>query len=294
VVTDVVAADGRSDALVAMAAAVERHSNHPLAQAIVARAGENGGTGPAATAVRAVAGKGMEGLVDGTEVFIGAPRFAAERANLDEGTREAIARLEDEGKTVTVVVAAGAAAGLIALRDEPRPDAASGVAALKKLGVAPVMLTGDNGRTGTAIGRLLGLDVRAEMLPADKATAVKEMAAAKTVAMVGDGINDAPALASAHVGIAMGSGTDVALEAADAALLKNDVSDVAALIRLARATMANIHQNIGMALALKALFLVTTITGATGLWMAIVADTGGTVLVTLNALRLLGFGKARG
>ncbi|MFC7396341.1 heavy metal translocating P-type ATPase [Chelatococcus sp. GCM10030263] len=292
-VTDVIATDGRATDLVAMAAAVERHSNHPLAKAIVARADRDGAAGTAATAVRAVAGKGMEGLIGETRIFIGAPRFAAERASLDAATIEAIARLEDDGKTVTVVVADGAAAGLIALRDEPRRDAAAGIGALKGLGVGAVMLTGDNARTGSAIARLLGIEVRAEMLPADKAVAVKEMAAIKTIAMVGDGINDAPALASAHVGIAMGSGTDVALEAADAALLKNDVGDVAALVRLARATMANIHQNIGIALALKAIFLVTTVTGATGLWMAIVADTGGTVLVTLNALRLLGHFRQR-
>jgi Cd2+/Zn2+-exporting ATPase len=293
VVTDVVAADGGSRELMAMAAAVERHSNHPLAKAIVARAAQEAGGTASATGVRAIAGKGMEGRVGEISLFIGAPRFAAERASLDAATGEAVARLEDEGKTVAVVVANGAVAGLIALRDEPRRDAAAGIAALKGLGIDPVMLTGDNARTGRAIARLLGLDVRAEMLPADKASVVKEMAAAKTVAMVGDGINDAPALASAHVGIAMGSGTDVALEAADAALLKNDVGDVAALIRLARATMANIHQNIGIALALKAIFLVTTVTGATGLWMAIVADTGGTVLVTLNALRLLGHFRQR-
>jgi Cd2+/Zn2+-exporting ATPase len=288
VVTDALAAGGGSRELIAMAAAVERNSNHPLAKAIVALAAQEAAGTVTATGVRAIAGKGMEGLVGETRVFIGAPRFAAERASLDAGTQDAVAQLEDEGKTVAVVVANEAVAGLIALRDEPRRDAAAGIAALKGLGIAPVMLTGDNARTGSAIARLLGLDVRAEMLPADKASVVKEMAAAKTVAMVGDGINDAPALAAAHVGIAMGSGTDVALEAADAALLKNDVGDVAALIRLARATMANIHQNIGMALALKAIFLVTTVTGATGLWMAIVADTGGTVLVTLNALRLLG------
>jgi Cd2+/Zn2+-exporting ATPase len=293
VVTDVVAVDGGSRELIAMAAAVERHSNHPLAKAIVARAAQEAGGTATATGVRAIAGKGMEGLVGEISLFIGAPRFAAERASLDAATGEAVARLEDEGKTVAVVVANGAVAGLIALRDEPRRDAAAGIAALKGLGIDPVMLTGDNARTGSAIARLLGLEVRAEMLPADKASVVKEMAAAKTVAMVGDGINDAPALASAHVGIAMGSGTDVALEAADAALLKNDVGDVAALIRLARATMANIHQNIGIALALKAIFLVTTVTGATGLWMAIVADTGGTVLVTLNALRLLGHFRQR-
>jgi len=139
------------------------------------------------------------------------------------------------------------------------------------------------------IGQALGLETTAQMLPSDKAEAIKAMAATRRTAMVGDGINDAPALASAQVGIAMGSGTGVALEAADAALLHDRVGDVPALIGLARATMANIRQNIAIALGLKALFLVTTVIGATGLWVAILADTGGTVLVTLNALRLLGY-----
>ncbi|CAH1653879.1 heavy metal translocating P-type ATPase [Chelatococcus asaccharovorans] len=292
-VTDVIALSGADTALLATAGAVEAHSNHPLAKAIVARAAAV----PAAamrdaTAVRAVPGKGMEGRVGLSTVFIGAPRFAAEKASLD-AVSETIARLENDGKTTVVVTIDGAVAGVIALRDQPRPGAAAGIAALKELGVGAVMLTGDNARTGAAIGRVLGLEARADMLPADKADVIKAMAAEGPVAMVGDGINDAPALASAQVGIAMGSGTDVALEAADAALLKNDVGGVAKLIGLARATMANIRQNIAIALGLKALFLVTTIMGATGLWMAVIADTGGTVLVTLNALRLLGHFRDR-
>ena len=181
------------------------------------------------------------------------------------------------------------ATGLIAFRDEPRTDAKSAVDELSALGVRSVMLTGDNAATGRAIAGALGIDVRAELLPDAKVEAIRQLAKSANVMMIGDGINDAPALASANVGIAMGSGTAVALETADGALMGDRVADVPRLIRLARATMANIRQNVAMALGLKAVFLVTSVFGLTGLWIAILADTGATVLVTLNALRLLRF-----
>jgi Cd2+/Zn2+-exporting ATPase len=150
-----------------------------------------------------------------------------------------------------------------------------------------VVLTGDNRRTAAAIGRALGLEVQSELLPDAKLAVINDLKKAGPVAMIGDGINDAPALATANVGVAMGSGTDVALETADAALLKNRVLGVAELVALSRATLSNIWQNITIALGLKAVFLATTVFGLTSLWMAILADTGATVLVTANALRLL-------
>ena len=175
-------------------------------------------------------------------------------------------------------------------RPEPRADAAAGIAALKELGISAVMLTGDNKRTAAAIAASLGIEPRAELLPQDKQRIVGEMQkAGEIVAKVGDGINDAPALAAADVGIAMGGGTDVALETADAAVLHGRVMDVANMVVLSRATMSNIFQNITISLGLKAVFLVTTVVGITGLWPAILADTGATVLVTANAMRLLGW-----
>jgi Cd2+/Zn2+-exporting ATPase len=150
------------------------------------------------------------------------------------------------------------------------------------------MLTGDNQVTADAVGRSLGVEVRAGLLPEDKQRIVAGMReAGAMVAKVGDGINDAPALAAADIGIAMGGGTDVALETADAAILHARVMDVSEMVRLSKRTMRNIVQNISIALGLKAAFLVTTIIGVTGLWPAILADTGATVLVTFNALRLL-------
>ncbi|MEN5082858.1 heavy metal translocating P-type ATPase [Bosea sp. TWI1241] len=289
IVTDVVALDGDARTLLGLAAAVERESSHPLARAIVDRAEDDRAPRLVATTSRAVPGKGMEASVAGATLFIGAPRFAAERLPLDEDLAARIAALEEQGKTVVVVHRDGRHAGLVALRDEPRPDARAAMAELRALGVIPVMLTGDNRRTGAAIAHDLGVEVQAEMLPEGKVAAIRALAAQGGVAMVGDGINDAPALAAANVGVAMGSGTDVALEAADAALLKSRVADVGRLVRLSRATMANIRQNIAIALGLKAVFLVTTLTGTTGLWLAIMADTGATVLVTLNALRLMTF-----
>ncbi|WP_051341042.1 heavy metal translocating P-type ATPase [Azospirillum halopraeferens] len=286
-VTDLVALTGTERTLLGLAAAVENGSGHPIAGAILDRAAADGVPLRPARDQKAVPGKAAQAVLAGKLIEVASPRHAARHGGPDEIPADRIAALEGEGKTVVVVLADGRAVGLIALRDEPRPDAAAGVAALRGLGVRCVMLTGDNGRTGQAIGRSLGIDVKADLLPEDK---LREIAALRTrgpVAMVGDGINDAPALAAADVGVAMGGGTDVALETADAALLGNRVTDAAALVRLSRATMANIHQNVAVALGLKAVFLVTTLTGVTDLWLAILADTGATILVTLNALRLL-------
>ncbi len=158
--------------------------------------------------------------------------------------------------------------GFIALRDEPRADAIAGIREIKSLGVTPIMLTDDYRATADAVGKIVGMEVRAELLPENKLEIIKQLNGnSGGFSKVGDDINDAPALAAATVCIAMGSGTDVALEAADAAVLNNRITDVADLIRLSRRTMAAISQNVALALGLKAIFLVTTVVGATGLWM---------------------------
>ena len=271
-----------------LAAALEVGSSHPLAVAILAKAAAETVPVQAASEAGAVGGKGVVGTVDGVKLFLASPRAAAERVPLDDRLSARIASLNDEGKTVSVLLAGDEVVGLIAMRDEPRDDAVAGIAALRELGADAVMLTGDNQRTAKAIAASLGMEARAELMPQDKQKIVGEMKAeGKFVAKVGDGINDAPALAAADIGIAMGSGTDVALETADAAVLHGRVKDVANMVALSRLTMRNIFQNITISLGLKAVFLVTTVLGVTGLWPAILADTGATVLVTANAMRLL-------
>lgn len=288
VVTNVVAFERSEETVLAMTAALERGSSHPLAMAILDRAKAKGVSIPPAFMAQAIAGEGISGNVAGEPAFFGSPKAAVERAPIDRLHAARIEALNAEGKTVSVLVVNGQAIGLIALRDEPRADARRALATLAERGIRTVMLTGDNARTAAAVGGELGVEARAELMPQDKLAIVRALQAeGLTVAKVGDGINDAPALAAADIGIAMGGGTDVALETADAAALHARVSDVADMIALSKATMRNIYQNITVALGLKVVFLVTTVIGVTGLWPAILADTGATVLVTLNAIRLL-------
>jgi Zn2+/Cd2+-exporting ATPase len=287
-VTDVLAGALPEDEVLRLAASLDAGSSHPLALAIVSAAEERGLKLSAVVQGKAHGGKGVSGVADGTELFLGSRKAANDVSAVSDELAARIAACNDEGKTVSVLVAGGKIAGAIAMRDEPRADAIAGLKALKDAGIRTVMLTGDNRRTAKAIGRDLGIDVRAELLPEDKQRIVGELRGeGQIVAKVGDGINDAPALAAADVGIAMGGGTDVALETADAAVLHGRVGDVVAMVDLSKRTMRNIHQNITIALGLKAVFLVTTVLGITGLWPAILADTGATVLVTVNALRLL-------
>ncbi|MFM4825264.1 zinc/cadmium/mercury/lead-transporting ATPase [Aeromonas bivalvium] len=284
--TELVSLDGRSEAeLLALAAAIEQGSHHPLARAVVTAAGEQGLALAAARDLRALPGMGVEGRIDGALWQLLAPSRAT---TLDAAVQAQVATLEQQGKTVVVLGQPGAApAALLALRDQIRPDAVAALQGLNELGLKSIMLTGDNPRAAEAIATELGMGWRAGLLPEGKVEEIAKLAKQQKVAMIGDGINDAPAMKRASIGIAMGGGTDVALETADAALTHNQLGGLAAMIRLSRAALANIHQNIALALGLKAIFLVTSLLGITGLWIAVLADTGATALVTANALRLL-------
>jgi Cd2+/Zn2+-exporting ATPase len=292
-VTDVESwiAEEDDNSVLRLAAAIERDSSHPIATAIVEHARQSGLNLPTATGSRALAGRGVSGQVEGRELSLMTPRHLHEKVILEESLSARIIALEEAGKSLALLVEGERLLGLIAVRDEPREDALEGLAALSRLGVQAVMLSGDNARTVAATGGRLGIEAYGELMPEDKAAYVRDWQATGRgpIGKVGDGINDAPALAAADVGIAMGGGTDVALETADAALLKNRVTGIAELIDLSRATLRNVKTNVVLALGLKAIFLVTTALGITGMWIAVMADTGATVLVTLNAMRLLGY-----
>ena len=282
-VTAIHPATGISESeLLTLAAAVEQGATHPLAQAIVREAQVAALAIPAAESQRALVGSGIEAQVNGERVLI-----CAAGKHPADAFAGLINELESAGQTVVLVVRNDDVLGVIALQDTLRADAATAISELNALGVKGVILTGDNPRAAAAIAGELGLEFKAGLLPEDKVKAVTELNQHAPLAMVGDGINDAPAMKAAAIGIAMGSGTDVALETADAALTHNHLRGLVQMIELARATHANIRQNITIALGLKGIFLVTTLLGMTGLWLAVLADTGATVLVTANALRLL-------
>lgn len=293
-VTDVVPFGSTTEAeLLAVAAGVEMGSSHPLAIAILNKAKDAGVAALSSQDAKALMGKGVVATVGGAPAWVASPRYAMEHGGLEGlGLRQATI-FEENGKTAVAVFREKTPLGLIAMRDEPRADAKDAVRQLTAMGVTSVILTGDNPRTASAIAGSLGLKFEADMLPEDKLAYIREIGSKGGVMMIGDGINDAPALKQASVGVAMGSGTDVALETADAAILRDRVTDIPATIRLSRAAMSNIRQNVTIALGLKAVFLVTSVFGLTGLWIAILADTGATVLVTLNALRLLRFNPER-
>ncbi|ELI6429284.1 zinc/cadmium/mercury/lead-transporting ATPase [Vibrio harveyi] len=286
-VTDVVPFDVTEEQLLSLTASIEIGSSHPLALSLVSKAQEQGINIPEAADKTAQVGSGVTGVVEGKLVQVIAPSKAD--FPISQQVEQQVVELEGQGKTVVIARHDHEVIGLIAWQDTLRQDAQQAVAALKKLGISSVMLTGDNPRSAEAIANQIGLDYKASLLPADKVHYVEEISEQHTVAMVGDGINDAPAMKASSIGIAMGGGTDVALETADAALTHNRLVELPAMIELSRATLNNIRQNVALALGLKGVFLVTSLLGITGLWVAVLADSGATALVTLNALRLLRF-----
>lgn len=281
--------------LLEVAAALEARSSHPLARAILAQARVAGIEGEAAEDTSTVPGRGVEGRFGGRKVWLGSDRFAAEKG-LDAGLpTELRERIEGVGSTLVAVGDSERLLGVLELRDRIREDAKGIVAHLHAQGVKTiVMLTGDNERTARAVAAEVGIDeVRAELLPEDKVAAIEELVASHDmVAMIGDGVNDAPAMARAHFGIAMGAiGSDAAVETADIALMTDDIGKVPWLIGHSRRTMWIIRQNIGLSLATKAVFVGLTAFGMASMWGAIAADVGVSLLVVMNALRLLN-GKA--
>ncbi|MDN7025587.1 copper-translocating P-type ATPase [Methanoculleus sp. FWC-SCC1] len=254
-VTDSIALGTDEARLLRLAASVERNSQHPLAEAIVQRAAAAGISPGEATEFTTFGGRGVSATVDGVGVLIGNPALMEERGvTLAPEAAGEIARLQDEGKTAVLVAADGVLAGIIGIADTLKPAAAPAVADLKRMGLAVMMITGDNARTADAIARQTGIErVLADVLPQDKARAVKDLQErGERVAFVGDGINDAPALAQADVGIAIGSGTDVAIESGDIVLIRDDLMDAVAGIQLARTVMGRIKLNIFWAFAYNA------------------------------------------
>ena len=279
------------ETMLSLAASIELRSEHPIAAAIVSYVRAQGIPVGGATAVTALAGRGAEGRVNDDVVLLGNHRLFEERELCHPELHARIETLSAQGRTPVLVARNGEPIGLIAVADRPRTTSRDVVATLKAQGIKKVvMLTGDSQGTAKAIAAELGLDdFRAELMPEDKVAAIAELRTQYgAVAMVGDGINDAPALAAADVGIVMGAaGSDAALETADVALMGDELMKVPYALRLSRAALTNIKVNLTIALALKAAFLIAAIAGYATLWMAVLADTGASVIVVANALRLL-------
>jgi Cd2+/Zn2+-exporting ATPase len=274
-----------------LAAAIELRSEHPLAQAIVRRADAEGIHPAVAGGFQAIKGRGATAQWKGQTVWIGSHRQLEERGQETAEIHERLEKVAASGMSVVVVGNDEHVCGLIAVGDRIRANAARAVADLRQAGIEHiVMLTGDNRGTGEAIGRQAGVDeVQAELLPEDKVRAVEDLVGRyRHVAMVGDGVNDAPAMARASLGIAMGAvGTDAALETADIALMSDDLSRLAWLVHHSKRTLTVIRQNIFASLAVKAVFVALTFLGQASLWAAIAADMGASLLVIFNGLRLL-------
>ena len=264
-VTDVLPAEGMTQgALLSLAAALEQRSEHPLARAVMMRAEEDGLTAAPVGDFRALPGNGLTATLSGETLLGGSLSFVASQVDVPRSIRQKAEALAEEGKTPLLFAQAGRLAGVIAVADVIKADSPAAIAALRNMGIRVVMLTGDNEKTARAIGRLAGVDeVIAGILPEGKESVIRRLQAQGKVAMVGDGINDAPALTRADIGIAIGAGTDVAIDAADVVLMKSRLSDVPAAIRLSLATLRNIHENLFWAF----FYNVIGIPLAAGVWI---------------------------
>ena len=264
-VTDVLPAEGMTQgALLSLAAALEQHSEHPLARAVMMRAEEDGLTAAPVGDFRALPGNGLTATLSGETLLGGSLSFVSSQVDVPRSIRQKAEALAEEGKTPLLFAQAGRLAGVIAVADVIKADSPAAIAALRNMGIRVVMLTGDNEKTARAIGRLAGVDeVIAGVLPEGKESVIRRLQAQGRVAMVGDGINDAPALTRADIGVAIGAGTDVAIDAADVVLMKSRLSDVPAAIRLSRATLRNIHENLFWAF----FYNVIGIPLAAGVWI---------------------------
>lgn len=289
VVTDVIALQGNEPELLRLAASLSGRSDHPVSRAVAQHAG--GQTDAEVLNFAALQGRGVEGVIDGVRHRLGNHRLVEESGACSPELEQRLNALEQQGKTAIVLLRDQTALAIFAIADAVRPESAEAITRLLRLGIRPVMLTGDNRHTADAIARQVGIiDVRSELLPEQKLAAIEELSAGGTVivGMVGDGINDAPALARADIGFAMGAaGTDTAIETADVALMNDDPRKLAEFIELSRATKAVLWQNIALALGIKVVFLALALTGHATLWMAVFADMGGSLLVVFNGLRLL-------
>lgn len=288
-VSDIVAFEGEASDLLAKAAAVEKGSSHPLGLAIIARAEAEGLSLPIAYGVTATPGKAVTGRLKSGFVSVGSPRFAAEQAALSAEQMARLQALEAEGKTVVVVLESKRALGALALRDEPRSDAVRGLAQLRAMGLRTVMLTGDNARAAKAIGEALQIEVEAELLPDAKLSRIQDLRAHGPIAMIGDGINDAPALAAADLGIALGSGTDVAAAAADVTLLRGGIGALPAALALARATLRTIRGNLIAAFAYNVVCIPVAAFAPLSPMLAAAAMSLSSVTVLAVSLRLRSF-----